>query len=115
MWLTTRQCLQPTLLNVSTPNTVPPVYTVAAVGSFVEGQAQLTVATDEPAYSRYVVELSLNPNRPSPDQVQTLLPALQGTDLSQQQLMLMLLTVEGFCHSYCTHVLLLVMLWVLRC
>ena len=68
--------LQPTLLNVSTPNTVPPVYTVAAVGSFVEGQAQLTVATDEPAYSKYVVELGLNPNRPSPDQVGPLLSAL---------------------------------------
>ena len=48
---------QVTELNVTTPSTVPPSFTVTAVGNYTEGNAILTVATNETATVYYMVLL----------------------------------------------------------
>lgn len=46
-----------TELNVTTPSTVPPSFTVTAVSNFTETHAVLTVATNESASVYYMVLL----------------------------------------------------------
>ena len=45
------------MLHVTTPSTVPPSFTVTAVGNYTEGNAVLTVATNESANVNYLVML----------------------------------------------------------
>lgn len=46
---------QVTELNVTTPSTVPPSFTVTVVSNYTEGNALLTVATNETAIVYYMV------------------------------------------------------------
>ena len=60
---------QVTELNVTTPSTVPPSFTVVAVSNFTEGNAMLTVATNETAIVYYLVMLGQATAVPSAGQV----------------------------------------------
>lgn len=60
---------QVTELNVTTPSSVPPAFTVTAVSNFTEGTAILTVATNETAEVFYLVMLGQNTAVPSVGQV----------------------------------------------
>ena len=64
--------MQVTVLNVTTPSTVPPSFTVTAVSNFTEGEAMLTVATNESAWVYYMVLLQ-SAIAPSAAQVHTLI------------------------------------------
>lgn len=64
--------LQVTMLNVTTPSTVPPSFTVTAVGNYTEGNAVLTVATNATASVSYLVMLGQDAAEPSAAQVCTL-------------------------------------------
>ena len=61
--------MQVTVLNVTTPSTVPPSFTVTAVSNFTEGNAVLTVATNESAVVYYMVLLRSATVVPSAAQV----------------------------------------------
>ena len=61
--------MQVTVLNVTTPSTVPPSFTVTAVSNFTEGSALLTVATNESAVVYYMVLLQSATVVPSAAQV----------------------------------------------
>lgn len=60
---------QVTELNVTTPSTVPPSFTVTAVGNYTEGNAILTVATNETATVYYMVLLGQATTIPTAAQV----------------------------------------------
>lgn len=61
--------LQVTELNVTTPSTVPPSFTVTAVSNYTEGNAILTVATNETATVYYMVLLGQATSIPTASQV----------------------------------------------
>lgn len=65
----TRGLLQVTELNVTTPSTVPPSFTVTAVSNYTEGNAILTVATNETATVYYMVLLGQATSIPTASQV----------------------------------------------
>ena len=58
-----------TELNVTTPSTVPPSFTVTAVSNYSEGNAVLTVATNETASVYYLAMLGGATAVPSATQV----------------------------------------------
>lgn len=60
------------MLNVTTPSTVPPSFTVTAVDNYTEGNAVLTVATNATASVSYLVMLGQDAAQPSAAQVCTL-------------------------------------------
>ena len=60
---------QVTELNVMTPSTVPPSFTVTAVSNFTEGNATLIIATNETAIVYYLVMLGQATAVPSAGQV----------------------------------------------
>lgn len=57
------------MLSVTTPSTVPPSFTVTAVGNYTEGSAVLTVATNASANVNYLVMLGEDTAVPSVAQV----------------------------------------------
>ena len=61
------------MLNVTTPSTVPPSFTVTAVGNYTQGRAVLTVATNATASVSYLVMLGQDAAEPSAAQVSTMI------------------------------------------
>lgn len=61
--------LQVTELNVTTPSNVPPSFVVTAVGNYTEGNAVLTVSTNETAIVYYMVLLGQATSIPTAAQV----------------------------------------------
>lgn len=57
------------MLSVTTPSTVPPSFTVTAVGNYTQGNAVLTVATNATANVNYLVMLGEDAAEPSVTQV----------------------------------------------
>lgn len=64
-----------TELNVTTPSTVPPSFTVTAVSNFTEGNALLTVVTNASASVYYMVLLQ-SAAIPSAAQVNVMITSL---------------------------------------
>lgn len=60
---------QVNMLSVTTPSTVPPNFTMTAVGNYTEGHAVLTVATNASADVNYLVMLGEDTAVPSVVQV----------------------------------------------
>ena len=60
---------QVTELNVTTPSNVPPSFVVTAVGNYTEGNAVLTVSTNETAIVYYMVLLGQATSIPTAAQV----------------------------------------------
>lgn len=61
------------MLHVTTPSTVPPSFTVTAVGNYTEGNAVLTVATNESANVNYLVMLGQATAVPTAAQVRAMM------------------------------------------
>lgn len=73
--------LQVTVLNVTTPSTVPPSFIVTAVGNYTEGNAVLTVATNATATVSYLVMLGQDTAEPSAAQVCTVTEPWKAKDI----------------------------------
>ena len=75
--------LQVTALNVTTPSTVPPSFTVTAVGNYTEGSAVLTVATNATASVSYLVLLGQDAAEPSAAQVCSLVKQRNASNMKR--------------------------------